>query len=551
MVFSTCFAGMRTGLVTATATASAAPANTAIVTARRISWAARTAGCAISGTLMWASFPPRNLWFLAVLSLAVLALQLYEVARLRTAFWCGFVFGLAFFLPLLPWVGIYVGPLPWVALAVVMSLYAGLLAIVVARVTTLPWWPVWFAVAWLSFEWVRSAFPFGGFPWGRAAFTQVGGPLLSVASIGGAPTVSFAVAFTGGALAVLTRTLLTCPRQWQVLVRRALVVLIMPTLAGALWPSVVSANTGDVATVAVIQGNVPRLGLNFNEQRRAVLDNHVRQTLLLAQKIDAREVPRPSVVLWPENASDIDPTINPDAAEQITAASAAVGAPIMVGTVLQHPDGQPTNSVLVWDGRPGTQNLPVRGRYDKQIIQPFGEYLPWRGFFEYFSSYAEQAGNFIPGMGPGVVKVPTAAGNDLIVGISTCWEVAFDRSARKAVRSGAQLLSVPTNNATFGRTEMTYQQLAMSQVRAVEHGRSVVVSATSGVSAVISPDGQITASTGIFEPGIMVKPIALHTESTLATTVGPLPERIAVVLTALGLVWAWVRHRRSLPPPRP
>ncbi|MGK9274478.1 apolipoprotein N-acyltransferase [Williamsia muralis] len=531
--------------MTATATQSAAPPTAGRKRTRLVSWVTRTAGCAASGILMWASFPPRNLWFLAVLSLAVLALQLHGVARARTAFWCGFVFGLAYFLPLLPWVGIYVGPLPWVALAVVMALYAGLLAIVAARVTALPWWPLWFALAWVGFEWVRSTFPFGGFPWGRAAFTQAEGPLLSIASTGGAPAVSFAVAFTGGALAALTRTLLTGPRQRQVVMRRAVVVLIMPALAGALWPSVESVNTGEEVTVAVIQGNVPRLGLNFNEQRRAVLDNHVRQTLLLAQKIQAQEVRQPSVVLWPENASDIDPTLNPDAAEQITAASKAVGAPIMVGTVLQHSDGRPTNSVLVWDGRTAMQKLPVRGRYDKQIIQPFGEYLPWRGFFEYFSPYAEQAGNFRPGVGPGVVTVSTAPGNDLTVGISTCWEVAFDRSARKAVRAGAQLLSVPTNNATFGRTEMTYQQLAMSQVRAVEHGRSVVVSATSGVSAVINPDGQITASTGIFEPGIMVQTIALHTERTVATTVGPLPERIAVVLTVLGLMWAWVRHRRA------
>lgn len=532
--------------VTARSIESAGPRSTSAITAQLMPWAMRTAACAASGVLMWASFPPRTLWFLAVMSLTLLALGLYGVARLRRAFWYGFVFGLAFFLPLLPWVGVYVGPLPWVALAVVLSLHSGLLAVVIARTTTLPWWPLWFALSWVGFEWARSVFPFGGFPWGRAAFTQVDGPLLSVASLGGVPAASFAVAFTGAALAALVRALLTGPWRWQILVPRALAALTVPVLAGAVWPSVTSAITSsDEATVAVVQGNVPRLGLDFNDQRRAVLDNHVRQTLRLAEQIDAGVVDQPDLVLWPENASDIDPTINPDAAQRITAASAAVGAPIMVGTVLQHPDGRPTNTVLVWDGRTATRDAPVRGRYDKQIIQPFGEYLPWRTFFSYFSSYAEQAGNFRPGAGPGVINVATATGSELTVGISTCWEVAFDRSARKAVQSGAQLLSVPTNNATFGRTEMTFQQLAMSQVRAVEHGRSVVVSATSGVSAVISPNGQITAQTDIFEPGLIVTTIPLHTARTLATVLGPLPEQIAVMMTAVGFVWAVVRRRRS------
>ncbi|ORM24285.1 apolipoprotein N-acyltransferase [Williamsia sp. 1135] len=480
---------------------------------------------------MWAAFPPRNLWFLGIVSLAFLAGSLGGVVRFREGFWYGFVYGLAFFLPLLPWIGVYVGPLPWVALAIVLSLYTGLFGVLAVRTTTLPLGPLWFAITWVAVEWARSSFPFGGFPWGRVAFGQIGGPMLSLASIGGAPLVSFGVVLSGAALAALAGALARTPRRWQALIPATALVLLAPLVAAALWPSVDGRNTSDdTITVAAIQGNVPRLGLDFNSQRRAVLDNHVRETLRLAEAVKAGDSPQPDIVLWPENASDIDPTANSDAAAEITAASIAIDAPIMVGTLVRNPDGRPTNTVLVWDGRLAADGQQIRGRYDKHIIQPFGEYLPWRSFFTHFSSYAEQAGNFKAGTGPGVVDVDIANGRQVTVGVSTCWEIAFDRSARGAVKSGAEFLSVPTNNATFGRTQMTYQQLAMSQLRAVEHGRAVVVSATSGVSSIIAPDGHSMSRSGFFEPAALVNTIPLHTEQTVATTMGPWPERLAVLL---------------------
>ncbi|WP_020107506.1 apolipoprotein N-acyltransferase [Nocardia sp. 348MFTsu5.1] len=498
----------------------------------------RTVAAAIGGVLMWAAFPPRNLWFLGIASFAVLALSLKDVPRFRDGFLYGFAYGLGFFLPLLPWIGVYVGPLPWVALAVVMSLYTGLFGVLAVRLIRLPAWPLWFALAWVTVEWARSSFPFGGFPWGRAAFGQVGGPMLSLASLGGAPLVSFALALTGAGLAAVVTWAVAAPRQWTRLIPALIMTLVTPIVAALLWPSVDSRNdSDDQITIAAIQGNVPRLGLDFNSQRRAVLDNHVRETIALAAAVRAGEQPRPDLVIWPENASDIDPTVNEDAAEQITMASVAIDAPILVGTLVQNPDGRPTNTVLVWDGRQASDGLQIQGRYDKQIIQPFGEYLPWRSFFTHFSSYAASAGNFKPGSGPGVVEVETYTGKSVTVGISTCWEIAFDRSARKAVQSGAEFLAVPTNNATFGRTQMTYQQLAMSQLRAVEHGRAVVVAATTGVSAIVAPDGHTTARSGFFEPAMMVESIPLHTDQTIATKVGPWPERLAVLLTVCGFLF--------------
>ncbi len=493
-----------------------------------------------AGLLLFASFPPRPLWFLAPVGIAVLVLVLRSGTSWRGGLGYGFLAGLAFFVPLLPWIGVYVGAFPWLALAAVCALYVAVFGAIARVVSRVPWSPLWIAAAWSLTEWARSSFPFGGFPWGRLAFGQADGVLLPIASIGGAPLLSFAVALTGTGVAAAG--IAVAQHKRTALVGAGIAIAVGPIVAAALWPVLPGMDSGDRnVTVAAIQGSVPQLGLDFNAQRRAVLDNHVRRTLQLAADVAAGRQPKPDIVVWPENASDIDPLRNEDAYEEITAASDAIGAPILVGAVLLNDDRTTTNSVIVWNGDlgPGT-------RHDKRIIQPFGEYLPWRGFFRLFSSYADRAGYFVPGHGDG-----TVVADNVTIGVATCYEVAFDRALEDSVRAGAQLIAVPTNNATFGDSEMTYQQLAMSRVRAVEHGRSVVVAATSGVSAIIAPDGAVEQQSQLFTPEALVSQVPLRTGTTLATRLGPLPEVLLALGTAAAFVFALVRRRPTTAEPAP
>src|SRR5262249_45037708 len=150
--------------------------------------------------------------------------------------------------------------------------------------------------------------------------------------------VSFAVVLTGFGLAALVRALIGSSK-W---VSAAAYVVLPVVVAVAAFPGltgVLSDQPKRTVTAATIQGSVPRLGLDFNAQRRAVLDNHVRRTLLLADDIGAGRVARPDLVIWPENSSDIDPLRNADAYARISAAAAEVKVPILVGAVLVLPDG--------------------------------------------------------------------------------------------------------------------------------------------------------------------------------------------------------------------
>ncbi|WP_253891682.1 apolipoprotein N-acyltransferase [Actinokineospora diospyrosa] len=501
--------------------------------ARPRAWVlARALAALAGGGLVYLSVPPRTVWWLAPLGFAVLGLVLHG-RRLKAALGYGFLFGLGFMTPLLAWTGIFVGPVAWLPLSALEALLVAVACMAVPLVMRLPGGVVFAALIWVAGEYLRSLFPFGGFPWGRIAFSQPEGPYLYLAALGGTPLIAFAVTLTGFGLGEVVRRI--AAREVRLLVVPALAVVVPLVAAIATGPLVgTDADAGEV-TVAAVQGNVPRAGLDFNAQRRAVLDNHVRRTEQLAADIRSGAVAQPDLVIWPENASDIDPLRNRDAYQLIDRAAKDVGVPIALGAVVVGDDKLPRNTVILWDPERG----PV-DTYTKRQLQPFGESMPMRSFFKIFSSAVERAGNFVPGD-----KATVFAMDDARVALVTCYEVAFDGVVRESVLNGSNLLAVPTNNATFGRSEMTYQQLAMDRVRAVEHGRAVVVAATSGVSAIVRPDGTVSQRTELFTPAALVERVPLRTATTIADRLGAWPERVMVAVALAALVFTAVRARRG------
>ncbi|MFF4261080.1 apolipoprotein N-acyltransferase [Streptomyces virginiae] len=516
------------------AEAAAPPATARSAANRKGLWLLRAVLATLSGVLLYLSFPPRPLWWLAPLALALLAGCLHG-RRARAGFGLGLLAGLGFLLPLLVWTGEEVGPVPWLALSTLEALLIGLTGLGIALVSRLPAWPLFAAAVWVAGEALRARAPFGGFPWGKLAFGQADGVFTPLVALGGTPLLSFGVALCGFGLYEALRTARRHPGRTTA----ALTVLTVAAPIGvglAARPLVSDAAEDGTAVVAVIQGNVPRLGLDFNSQRRAVLDNHVKRTVQLAEDVKAGRARKPDFVVWPENSSDLDPYAEPDAHAVIDRAVKAIGVPVAIGAVVAPETGPLRNTMILWD--------PVKGptvTYDKRKIQPFGERIPMRSVVRLFSSDVDRVRrDFGPGKEPGVFDM---AGSG--VGMVTCFEAAFDDAVRSTVQAGAQVIAVPSNNATFGRTQMTYQQLAMDRIRAVEHSRTVLVPVTSGVSAVIRPDGKIVSQTEMFTADALVAEIPLRSGRTPATVVGPLPEYALLLLAAGGLGWILDRRIRS------
>ncbi|HZN17612.1 MAG TPA: apolipoprotein N-acyltransferase [Micromonosporaceae bacterium] len=547
--------------MTATGAAVAAPPTAATHAGGRVlpGWAGllAAAGC---GAALLLAFPPYDLWWLAPGGVALLAVATHR-RRVRAGAGLGLLAGLVLFVPLLSWTGLHVGPVPWLLLAGLEAAFLALLGALAAFASPLVerygWaWAPLTGVLWVAQEALRDRAPFGGFPWGRLAFAQGGSPLLRVAALGGAPLVTFAVALCGGLLAAAGWRLAERgrPARWRPAGAARWPVLgagwaagagltagaVLVVLSGLAVP--LAAPAGEPVTVAVVQGNVPRLGLDFNAQRRAVLDNHVQASLVLANDVLAGRTPQPDLVVWPENSSDIDPTRNADAYTRIDLTARALAAPVLVGAVLDGPrDGTVHNAGVVW--LPGSGPGPT---YLKRHPAPFAEYLPLRPVVEPVArAVTEEAkllrSDFVPGSAPGVLAVgPT------VVGDVICFEVAYDDVVRDTVDGGAQLLVVQTNNATFNVAEAR-QQLAMVRLRAVEHGRDSLMASTVGVSGFVTADGVVHDATEFNTQAVVVRELAPATARTLATRLGTGPEWVLVVAASGALVAAAVLRRRERP----
>jgi apolipoprotein N-acyltransferase len=516
---------------------------------------ARAVLALLGGAAMGSGFPPGPVWLLVVAGVVAVLLAC-DGAEVKQGAWLGLLAGLAFFAILIDWLDV-VGVDARFGLALVQAIYWVPMGAGLAIVLRHRWWPVGVVALWVGMEVIRSAWPFGGFPWGRLAFGVTESPYLGYAAVGGTAVVGAAVLLTACAGVALVRVV-TLRRSRPGVVGAAatmvagvaVVVLAPLAVPVATWddstepvstPGVPPQPGDDAVQVAVVQGNVPQRGIDFAGEPRQVLQNHVDATRALADQVAQGQAPQPDVVLWPENSSDIDPFTDEAAFAAIDGAVRAIAAPTLVGAVLETADPDTVeNAGIVWD--------PVTGpgeRYVKRHPVPFGEYIPYREVVAPLVDRLDQIPrDFAAGSKPGVLEVGPAVVGDVI-----CFEVAYDPEVRDVVTGGADFITVQTNNATYALTGQPDQQFEISRLRAVEHARAVVVAATSGISGVIEADGSVQQRTDELVPATLSTWIEPTQARTLATTVGPWFGWTLVVLAVLWVLTCrrWERRTSVMP----
>ncbi len=507
----------------------------------------------LSGFLLNAAFPDVAFWPSALVAIAALLAALRH-DRPRWNALLGWLSGTIFFLLQLEFANFAVGPVPWLLLAALEGLALSLVAVTwtwlrrIRLLRTHPaLHPIAFAILWVGAEQLRSAVPFGGFPWGKVAFSQAESPLGHLAWLGGTPLTS-AVSVAAGVLLYRAGV-----QVWSWLARRhaapdastagssgrlrggrAFLTALAPLFvalalvgAGMLIPLTTGAETGALR-IGAVQGNVANPGLQAFDHQREVLDNHIAGTeKLIAQ---AGEEPL-DVILWPENGTDIDPIATPSVGAEIDALAQRAQAPILIGTVQYPETGGRYNRGLLWE--PGTGPI---ASYTKQHPVPFAEYIPMRSIARAVSSAVDTVTtDMLPGHELGLLNLPSERlGRTVILGDVICFEVAIDDLVRDTVAGGAELLVVQTNNASFGPTAESTQQLAMTRLRAIETGRTTVQVSTVGVSGIFLPDGSALQITELFTAAQMLQDVPLRTSLTPAVRWGP-HISAAFSLLALGL----------------
>lgn len=484
----------------------------------------------LSGWLYAQSFPGANVWILAFVGVGGML-----VALRGRSFWggvlVGFVGGLAFWLTLVAWTALYLGPLPWAALSVLESLYlavAGGLIATAYRAIPLVWSgragrvllaPLVVAAVWTARESAADTWPYGGFGWGRMSLSQSTSPFAPLVAWLGLSGLTFVLVFlVAFAVACFVepvsgiRSADVCPDRFGTFLPR-LAAVVAVTIGVLAVPPVPLSVTG-ATRIAGIQANSRSGYFDHLDYAGQVLDENVAASLspkVVGQGVD--------LVVWPENASDVDPLRDPSAAARWNDVSVLTGSPILGGTITER-DGDYYNSSLLWQANTG-----VTGVYDKVHPVPFGEYVPDRTFWRQFAPSLIDLiqRDFTPGTRSSVLDI-----GDLAVGVNICFDIVDDGLILGSVADGAQVLVAQTNNADFGHTDESVQQLAIARMRAIETGRSIVTVSTVASTAAIGPDGRTIAAIPSFRTGQLVATVPTADGITPAVAFGiPLGELIA------------------------
>jgi apolipoprotein N-acyltransferase len=506
----------------------------------------RAAVVLLAGVALGLSWQPYGLWPLLFVGISAFTLAV-RGARPVTAFGLGYLFGLTTLMLGVSWLHV-LGTWIAVLLIIFMALFFGLLGLIVSLVSRLSWWPLATACCWVLIEYVYSRIPLGGFGWTRIAYAAVDTPLAGFFPIIGVAGVSFAVALIGQLIAWALLTLWSTrqggrARRTHIIVAAALAVSIglLGSVLG-LYQVEPEVSSAGIVRVGIVQGNIPGRGIEAMGRARSVTNNHLSETIHLMTKARLGEVAEPDFLLWPENSTDIDPTVDPLTRLTVQAAADVAGRPILVGAVMQGPGfDERQTAALWWD--------PVRGvmaRYDKQNLVPFGEWIPYRAQLLPLIPLLQKVGaQSVAGTRPGVLDV-AVAGRHLKIGDVICFELAYDQTIYRSLIGGAQVLMVQSNNATYGGTGQIDQQFAITRARAMESRREIAVATTNGISGFITRDGAVASRTQEFTAQSMVVEMPLRSALTPAVKVAPWLERGVALVAVLACVAAlWHRTQRS------
>ncbi len=513
------------------------------------------ASCA--GLLLDTAFPDKGWWFTAFPAIALVLIAI-QGRRVGGAILVGLIFAAFFYWPHIEWASEFLGVVPWSALAAVMTLWNGAAAALIALAYR--WVPrVWggptarllllpavVAGLWTAREAIASVWPYGGFSWGRVAFSQSDSPLSPLFAWLGVSGVSFAMVFLTSVAVAAAQEAIRRPRQ-SVALGALVAVFAMVLVTVPPWTSLPGTAPASAPTLRIgaVQGATKA---GYFDPPEAFGDNLIAQVAATEPLYD-EDV---DVVVWPEGASDADPLRYAWAADLWDEVSERAGAPIIGGAITTRQldkvdaNGEPMpeyfNTVMLWEAGEGSRESRVLDYYDKKHPVPFGEYVPDRAFWRQFAP--ELIDLIQREYTPGTTDSVFDLGDGVIVGHAICFDIVDDQLLTEIVEQGGQIVFAETNNADFGRTDESVQQLAIARIRAIETARTVVNISTVGTSAIVLPDGTIEQQLPWYEPGIMVADVPLLTTITPAVLVGRQLEWLAAIIGLAGLLVAGIAVRR-------
>ncbi len=380
--------------------------------------------------------------------------------------------------------------------------------------------PFLVAGVWAVYEWTQTL-GWWGVPWGRLPLGQINYLVgLQTAAWFGSYFVTFLLVAVNLCLAqILCRILKNRTykdwRLWRGGVIAVAAMLVFQYGAGTVLWLAGTPKTNETVRVAVIQGNISsheKWNAASGQKSREVY----REYTVKAAEAGAR------IVVWPETALPYTLREDNGVGRFVSELAKETNTTILVGAFTTVKEGD-YNSIVCFTSD-GEMHETV---YFKRRLVPFGEFVPLRGLIE----------TLIPPLAELVMSGDdTMQGEEAnafvleegTVGSLICFDSIYESLTRESVQAGAELLCLSTNDSWFTDSAALYMHNAQAQLRAIESGRYVARAANTGISTMISPQGEVLCDLPPLEGGVLVEDLPLQNHMTLYTRTGNL------------FVWSWI-----------
>ncbi|HZH29188.1 MAG TPA: apolipoprotein N-acyltransferase [Pyrinomonadaceae bacterium] len=476
-----------------------------------------------SAFLLTLSFPDFDLWPLAWVGLVPLLVAVALVERARQAFVLGWLAGALFFYGSCWWLThsmIHYGGLPrplayalLIPVVVIVGLFPATFALALAHLCARR--GVYALVAapplWAASEWARLGAT--GQLWNAIGYSQAFHPdIIQTATWGGVYAVGFLLVAVNAAVALL-------------LLRRNVRSFSLATLmliaVGSVFPLTELLNSTGVdfrrsepLPYTVVVGVQPNVSVNFGrspEETATLVNRHLTMSAdaFRAWEREAETAARreaeqsgqagytaarpnpPRLVVWPESPMNFAYANDAEFQMLVGQFARAERTSVIFNSLEPAPAGGAYNSAVLVNeaGR-------LVAQYDKIRLLPFGEYVPLPRWFPPAWLVSGIVGDFTPGANYTLLPI----GEGTQAGVFICFESAFPSIARQFADAGADVLINISNDGYLGQTPVLRQHLANAVLRAVENRRRVLRVTNTGISADISPRGEVSDATGSFQP---------------------------------------------------
>lgn len=505
----------------------------------------------LSGLLLTGSFPKFGSCWVAWVAMIPLLLAIRNLPAGRR-FRLGLLTGLVHYLTLTYWLtitmeaygglNVYASIGVLCLLAVYLALYVGIFSLFLGLLATTPLRCLVAApVLWVVLEFIRAK-ALTGFPWELLGYSQYRAlQIIQISDIFSVYGVSFlVVAVNTGLFLAWLAARNQKYRDLRLSRKNAIVaglcVILLPGAALIYGQMRMEGVRRDAAAspqvrAAVVQGNIPQDVKWDPEFKIATTDTYVR--------LSRETMPEaPDLIVWPETATPFYFQRVTDLTQRVEEGIKDIGAFFIIGSPAVEEDENGYryyNSAYLL-----TPEGTVAGRYDKQHLVPFGEYVPLARWLTFVEKIVVGMGSFSPGQsGTGIAWTKGK------IGVQICYEMIFPHLSRRAVQNQADLLVYLSNDAWYGKSSAPYQLFSMAALRAVETRRSVVRAANTGISGFVDPTGRITGRTALFEEATLTADMPVLAKKTIYTRWGDwFPTGCSIWIAV------WIIYQIAFPQPK-